>query len=726
MNKLFQHLLEARNKRFLQIAKIEATPEGYRKYREITHGPILNGLLIILTGLIAPFYVLWRGVVGLLAQGSEKAKLLAAFLVFLLVLFVAYSNHFDNEFQFDDMHSIVHNEFITDIRNIPRFFWDINTNGTLPQNQSYRPVVTTLNAIDYWIGGGLNPKVFHWHIFLEFVVLLVILLQLFRAVFEATNVEFPPLLPLLSTAFFALHTATAETVNYIIARSDGFSTLMVVTGFLVFIRFQDWRKHIALVPFVVGCFTKPTTLMLAPILAVYTLLLGYPSVSAREDPPSPIPALTRAFRETWPYFVLGGLLYLFTRSMFSEDWTPGGNFTGLEYLNTQAFVIWIYLKTFILPTGLTADTDIEVIRQILAPRVLWGLFVIGALLLVAWKTSRSRKTLPITFGILWFFIALIPSSSIIPLAEVMNHHRTFFPYIGLVMAVSWAAYLGYRKLNVSVRSSRWTALFVVMVAVILGAHAWGTHQRNEVWDNPGSLWKDVTEKSPNNGRGLMNYGLSLMAQGHIEQAIEQYEKALNTGYGRHPYLFVNLGIATNALAEQQDSDELLRQAEQFFQTAIQLGQRYPQTHYRYAAWLLQQGRSDEALAHVNRALELAPALGEAKTLRQNLLASDTLSITSAIDIANQENTAEAFLNLSLKFYNLGQFEDSIEAAESSLALKPDYPLAFNNICSARIKLQQYDLAIRACERALALNPEFDLARNNLQWATEQKKAATDR
>ena len=40
-----------------------------------------------------------------------------------------------------------------------------------------------------------------------------------------------------------------------------------------------------------------------------------------------------------------------------------------------------------------------------------------------------------TFGLLWFVIALAPTSSFIPLAEVMNDHRMYFPYVGLVLAV---------------------------------------------------------------------------------------------------------------------------------------------------------------------------------------------------------------------------------------------------------------------------------------------------
>jgi len=49
-----------------------------------------------------------------------------------------------------------------------------------------------------------------------------------------------------------------------------------------------------------------------------------------------------------------------------------------------------------------------------------------------------KKTRVLGFGLLWFLIALLPTS-LLPLAEVMNDHRTFLPYVGLVIAVAATA-----------------------------------------------------------------------------------------------------------------------------------------------------------------------------------------------------------------------------------------------------------------------------------------------
>src|SRR5438270_12168141 len=88
-----------------------------------------------------------------------------------LVLLATYSNHFRNSFHFDDAHTIVNNAAIRELKNIPLFFKDARTFSSLPSNQSYRQLVSTLFAIVYKLG-RLNPFWFHLSIFALFVALV--------------------------------------------------------------------------------------------------------------------------------------------------------------------------------------------------------------------------------------------------------------------------------------------------------------------------------------------------------------------------------------------------------------------------------------------------------------------------------------------------------------------------------------------------------------------------
>src|SRR5947209_1025654 len=105
----------------------------------------------------------------------EKALARLGGALFLVALLTAYVNHFDNSFHFDDAHTVENNAAIRELRNIPLFFRDATTFSSLPSNQSYRPLVSTLLAIDYSLGHGLRPFWFHLSIFALLVALTLLL-----------------------------------------------------------------------------------------------------------------------------------------------------------------------------------------------------------------------------------------------------------------------------------------------------------------------------------------------------------------------------------------------------------------------------------------------------------------------------------------------------------------------------------------------------------------------
>src|SRR3954466_12037180 len=104
--------------------------------------------------------------------------------LFLMALVLAYANHFHNSFHFDDAHTIETNGAIRELRNIPLFFRDATTFSSLPTNQSYRPLVSTLLAFDYYLGHGLNPLWFHLSAFLLFLGLCLLLAFVMRRLLD--------------------------------------------------------------------------------------------------------------------------------------------------------------------------------------------------------------------------------------------------------------------------------------------------------------------------------------------------------------------------------------------------------------------------------------------------------------------------------------------------------------------------------------------------------------
>jgi len=90
------------------------------------------------------------------------------------------------------------------------------------------------------------------------------------------------------------------------------------------------------------------------------------------------------------------------------------------------------------------------------------------------------------------------------------------------------------------------------------------------------------------------------------------------------------------------------------------------------------------------------------------------------------NTAEFYLNESLRHFQAGRWKECIAAAHEALKLKPDMAEAYNNIAVAHAGLQEWDQAIAAAHEALRLKPDYQLAKNNLAWALEQQQKAREK
>ncbi len=637
-------------------------------------------------------------------------------------MLLAYSNHFQNGFQFDDLHTITDNSAIRDLSNFVSFFTDPTTSSSLPANQAYRPVVTLLNAFDYWMAGGLRPFYFHRSIFFWYLVQTVLLFFMFRKIMDL-SLEHPwnPAFALLTTAFYALHTANAETINYVIARSDSFSTLCVVASLVLYQNRVSRRYHLYLITFLIGLYTKQPALMFVPLLFLYVLLLE-PGAQVRDLGVFRWPRVRASLLASAPSFLVGVPLFLINQVYLTPSTTVSSNteVTRLDYLLTQAYVMVHYLGNFVLPIRLSADPDFKVIQRWDDPRIVFGIFVIALLVSVAFRSALKTKYRPIGFGIAWFFVALAPSSSLVPLYQIANDHRTFFPYIGLALAVGWMAALvviRFEKRLVRMAALRYG--LYLLIALIIGAHAHGVHRRNQVWSSKEALWYDVTLKSPANGRGLMNYGLSQMEKGNYEVALDYYNRALKI-IPYYSFLHINMGILKNATNKPAE-------AEEHFKDALRYDRLNPDAYYYYARWLNERNRQEEAVKLLKSSLQLSP--GHVKT--SNLLAVlerraalDARSEIERLEARVSENpSTEALLDLSLAYYKSGSYRETIEACKRALVLEPDSFLAYNNICSAYARLGEWDLAIEACRKALEISPDFERAKANLKWAEDGKAGA---
>ncbi len=650
-----------------------------------------------------------------------------AFLAVLFLVLLAYANHFNNSFHFDDSHTISSNPWIRDIANIPRFFTDADTFSSLPANRTYRPLVSTTLAIDYRLGNG-TPPWFHISTFFWFLVQLTVMFLLFRMLLD----RWQPgprnaWVALFASALYGLHPAIAETVNYIIQRGDLYSTLGVVASLALYFGLPRWRGlGIYLIPFAAAMLSKPPALVMPVLLFTALVLLEGQDWKV-------------ALKNCLPSVVAMAALGWFTAHMTPASYSGGGT-SAFIYRMTQPVVLLHYASTFFLPTGLTADTDRAGVTSLLQGDALLGLLFIGALLAAICACTKRRQLRPIAFGLCWFLITSLPTS-LFPLAEVENDHRMFFPFVGLALSVSYAAALAVERWKLSRQTT------VVCSAIVLLAFAWGVRERNKVWLTEESLWADVSVKSPRNGRGLMNYGLTQMARGNYAVALNLFERALVLTPNYY-VLEINLGVDTAAMGRAAE-------AERHFLRAIALAPADASAEFFYARWLRDTGRTAEAMAHLKSAvienadyvdaryllMQCYADIGDTASLRTE--AADTLArfpsdktaamwlqrgqstpvvlakATTPVPSAAQA-TADTLINESLRHFQLKQYPECISSARSAIALQANLPTAWNNIGACYNAMADWDNGIKAEQQALRLQPDFQLARNNLAWALDEK------
>jgi protein O-mannosyl-transferase len=167
--------------------------------------------------------------------------------------------------------------------------------------------------------------------------------------------------------------------------------------------------------------------------------------------------------------------------------------------------------------------------------------------------------------------------------------------------------------------------------LILGMASW---QRTLVYKSEETFWTDTLAKNPDCWMGYNNLGNALLQKGQVDEALEQFQKALeiNPNYAQANY---NLGLA---LFQKGQVDGAVAKHKK----AVEINPNYPEAHNNLGNALLQKGQVDEALEQFQKALEINP------------------------------NYVNAHYNLGIALFQKGQSDEAIAQFQEVLRLKPDF------------------------------------------------------
>lgn len=459
-------------------------------------------------------------------------------------------------------------------------------------------------ALDYWRSGGLDPFAFHvtqWSLHLLLTVLLYFFLR--RVLDLAGLASGSGGLALFGAALFGLNRVNSETVNFLTLRSEILAALGVVGSFVFYQYAPRWRRSLLwLLPAILGALGKQSAIVFAPLFAAYVLI--FPSEAGAGEQGFPRGGRRAILRLAIPAFLAAGAFYLLQARLGGPHLVYGSTPPGI-YLQTQTFAWLHYVRLFLLPFGLSADADWQPIPDWFDTRVFAGaafaLLFVGGAALYARRRAAGKAFL---LGTVWYFAALAPTSSLFALSEMINEHRPYLPYAGLALCLTAAS--GDLLFSPGPRSAGLRRLAAAFAVLVLSAHAWGVHQRNEAWRNDETLWKSVTQASPGNGRAWMNYGLIFMSRADYASARGCFDRAaaLSPNYD---VLEINRGILEGATGNPAA-------AEEHFRRALRLAPASAMAHFYYGRWLHENRRDREAAQWLSGAIEASPADLEARRL----------------------------------------------------------------------------------------------------------------
>jgi len=331
-----------------------------------------------------------------------------------------------------------------------------------------------------------------------------------RALCERWGVRFHGA-ALAAALLFALHPVQVEAVTYISGRSSSLMASFYLGSLLLYLRGR-WVWSALL--FVLAMATKETAVTLPAALLLCELSAGWKELARRQA-------------AHW-ILLLAALVLMLLHARYFELVTFGFTRRDIaDNLLTQVGGISYLVLRLLGLHGYNIDPALPVLDQ-WTPALAMQAGLLIALLALGVANVRRRPW--IAFGILWFFLQLAPTNSIVPRLDVANDRQLYLACWGIFLA------LGVQAALVWPRPRALAAGLFILLAI---TSVWRQlDYRSEI-----ALWESDVRKAPWNARGHNNLGYAYQQAGMYDAARREYEAAELLDPGGTKARFNLMGLA---------------------------------------------------------------------------------------------------------------------------------------------------------------------------------------
>ena len=609
-------------------------------------------------------------------------------IVLLIILGTAiYSNAFHSSFQFDGELDITNNPDIKNLSNLRTIF------NFLPTR-----FITYLSlAINYHFG-QLNVPGYHLfnllvHLCAAIMVWWLIILTLQTPPLRDKKISnHSDIIAFFTALIFVSHPIQTQAVTYIIQRAASLATLFYVSSLAFYVKSRLVQHEgnkatgipyyiLSFIALILAMFSKEMTITLPFMILMYELCFF------REEGID--------WKHTIPFFItllIIPVTMAVTKSVnFGEmrlvrETSPG--ILPSDYLLTQSRVIVTYIRLLFVPVNQNLDYDYSISKTLFDIPTLSSLIILAIILIAALRIFRKYKL--ISFGIFWFFLTLLPESSIIPIQDVIYEHRLYLPMVGYAVFLVSAVYYIFEN--------KGTKPVIAILSIAAVSYSILTYNRNFVWKDEFTLWNDTVRKSPNKARPLYNRGNAYIDKGNINQAISDYNKAIELN-PKNADAYNNRG---NAYLKKSDFDRAISN----YDKTIELNPKYVAAYYNRGNAYIDKGNIDQALSEYNKAIEINPKYVDAYNNRGNayLKKGNFDQAISNYDKVIEINSkdADAYNNRGNAYLKKGNINQALSDYSKVIEINPKYANTYNNRAMAYFKKQQYINSWKDVHRAQAL------------------------
>lgn len=569
----------------------------------------------------------------------------------IVLLAIVYRNSFDAPFIFDDANTITENLAIRDLATSWR-------PSARESTLSTRPLVRISFAINYKLG-GLNPRGYHA---VNFAFHAINTLLLFGIIRRTPRLRHADVFAMGVATVWALHPLQTEAVVYTAQRTELMMAMYYLLTLYTAIRAADKPKpwQIASVICCAAGMACKEVMVSAPLM-----VLLYDRLMLRQWRP-------RFYAElagTW--CVLIALMIIEPRAASAGF---GLGVTSMDYLATQAGVIWHYIRLCVWPSGLTVIHDWPVVDS-------WRDNLIGGLLLLILLAATligCVKKRPIALLGAWFFFILAPTSSIVPIVtEIAAERRMYLPLAAVIVLAG-------------VVVTRWGRAALLLTVAIAIAAALASDQRVRDYESEIALWQATVKTSPHSLTAHSSLAKALVEAGRVEEGIAIIQSATTL---KHPSVLVHARLYANLSGAylKQHKNELAQRAARH---AISIADDLSAAHINLGIALRRMGRFDEAETALRRGLQLR-------------------------DLENLPYSIGGNMNLAYVLIMDGKPAEADVLLRRVIETKPDYDEAHDLLGVTLAMRGRLREAIAQFEHVLSIDPDHSEARKHLDMALKE-------